>query len=99
MHRSASLPTKSGTFTIIIHLVFCPPRVFPPPSDKPGRQHYKLHPPSPLTTHIVGEGDDYLVDHSIFFYLTDDRGRFLQYYHKEKTAEEIVEDIVALEIP
>lgn len=39
----------------------------------------------------VKEGDDehYLVDHSIFFYLTDRRGQFMEYFGKFMSAEDV----------
>ncbi|CAG8562290.1 7229_t:CDS:2, partial [Ambispora gerdemannii] len=41
----------------------------------------------------VKEGEDYLVDHSIFFYLMDPNGEFVAVYGKQATAEEIIEGI------
>lgn len=42
----------------------------------------------------TAEGDeDYLVDHSIFFYLIDPKGDFVQYYGRNKTHEEMSADI------
>ncbi|OAD72836.1 hypothetical protein PHYBLDRAFT_113395 [Phycomyces blakesleeanus NRRL 1555(-)] len=40
---------------------------------------------------IPDEEDDYLVDHSIFFYLMDPQGEFVDCYARDKTPEEIVE--------
>ncbi|CDS13956.1 hypothetical protein LRAMOSA06129 [Lichtheimia ramosa] len=37
----------------------------------------------------VAEGEDYLVDHSIFFYLMDPEGKFVDCYAKDTTAEEV----------
>lgn len=37
----------------------------------------------------VAEEDDYLVDHSIFFYLMDPEGKFVDCYAKDTTAEEV----------
>ncbi|KAG0166504.1 Cu-binding protein [Apophysomyces sp. BC1034] len=37
----------------------------------------------------VTEGDDYLVDHSIFFYLMDPEGKFVDCYGRDTTPEEI----------
>ena len=37
----------------------------------------------------VKEGEDYLVDHSIFFYLMDPEGKFVDCYAKDATAEEV----------
>jgi protein SCO1/2 len=36
-----------------------------------------------------GEDQDYLVDHSIFFYLMDKRGDFMEYFGKWMSAEEV----------
>ncbi|CAG8773668.1 15856_t:CDS:1, partial [Acaulospora morrowiae] len=36
-------------------------------------------------------GDEYLVDHSIFFYLMDPNGEFVDCYGKNTTAEEVTE--------
>ncbi|KAI9294178.1 cytochrome c oxidase-like protein [Neoconidiobolus thromboides FSU 785] len=36
----------------------------------------------------VNPGEDYLVDHSIFFYLMDPNGQFVDCYGKDKTAEQ-----------
>ncbi|KAI0243622.1 Cu-binding protein, partial [Massospora cicadina] len=36
----------------------------------------------------VAPGEDYLVDHSIFFYLMDPRGEFVDCFGKDRTAEE-----------
>lgn len=37
----------------------------------------------------VKEGEDYLVDHSIFFYLMDPEGKFVDCYAKDATADEV----------
>ncbi|KAG2173940.1 hypothetical protein INT44_000053, partial [Umbelopsis vinacea] len=37
----------------------------------------------------VKEGEDYLVDHSIFFYLMDPEGKFVDCYAKDTTADEV----------
>lgn len=37
----------------------------------------------------VAEGEDYLVDHSIFFYLMDPEGKFVDCYAKDTTSEEV----------
>ncbi|KAI9484669.1 SCO1/SenC-domain-containing protein [Zychaea mexicana] len=37
----------------------------------------------------VAEGEDYLVDHSIFFYLMDPEGKFVDCYAKDTTAQEV----------
>lgn len=39
-------------------------------------------------------GDDYLVDHSIFFYLMDPQGEFVDAYGKSMPGEEVRERIV-----
>lgn len=39
------------------------------------------------------EDDDYLVDHSIFFYLMDPEGRFVEAFGKSSEAEEVVERV------
>lgn len=36
-----------------------------------------------------GSDDDYLVDHSIFFYLLDREGQFMEFFGKSKSAEEV----------
>ena len=38
----------------------------------------------------VSAEDDYLVDHSIFFYLMDPEGRFVDCYARDKSAEEVL---------
>lgn len=38
-------------------------------------------------------GDDYLVDHSIFFYLMDPQGQFVDAYGKSHTAELVTERV------
>ncbi|CAO3645179.1 unnamed protein product [Cunninghamella echinulata] len=37
----------------------------------------------------VADGEDYLVDHSIFFYLMDPEGKFVDCYAKDTTSEEV----------
>jgi protein SCO1/2 len=37
----------------------------------------------------VAEGEDYLVDHSIFFYLMDPEGKFVDCYAKDTTSDEV----------
>jgi len=37
----------------------------------------------------AGDEEDYLVDHSIFFYLMDKKGEFLEYFGKNLSAEEV----------
>lgn len=39
------------------------------------------------------EGDDYNVDHSIFFYLLDRQGQVLEYYAKSLTSQEVADKI------
>lgn len=39
------------------------------------------------------EGDDYLVDHSIFFYLMDRNGKLIDFYGKNFTSDELVTKI------
>ncbi|KAI9481321.1 MAG: SCO1/SenC-domain-containing protein [Benjaminiella poitrasii] len=39
----------------------------------------------------ISEGDDYLVDHSIFFYLMDPEGKFLDCYSQNSEAEGVAE--------
>jgi len=39
----------------------------------------------------VKEGEDYLVDHSIFFYLMDGNGEFLDVFGKNMTVEDITD--------
>ncbi|CAG8493598.1 1810_t:CDS:2 [Acaulospora colombiana] len=41
----------------------------------------------------VKPGDEYLVDHSIFFYLMDPNGEFIDCYGKNTTAEEVTESV------
>lgn len=39
----------------------------------------------------ISEGDDYLVDHSIFFYLMDPQGKFLDCYAQNSEADAVSE--------
>jgi protein SCO1/2 len=39
----------------------------------------------------ISEGDDYLVDHSIFFYLMDPQGKFLDCYAQNSEANDVAE--------
>lgn len=39
----------------------------------------------------ISEGDDYLVDHSIFFYLMDPQGKFLDCYGQNSEAQAVAE--------
>ncbi|KAI8084557.1 SCO1/SenC-domain-containing protein [Halteromyces radiatus] len=39
----------------------------------------------------VADGEDYLVDHSIFFYLMDPEGKFVDCYAKDTTADQVTE--------
>jgi protein SCO1 len=39
------------------------------------------------------EGDDYLVDHSIFFFLMDPNGDFKDFYGRNSTVDDIVDGI------
>jgi protein SCO1/2 len=41
----------------------------------------------------VSVDDDYLVDHSIFFYLMDPRGQFVDCYARDTTAEEVYKSV------
>ena len=43
-----------------------------------------------------GEGDDYLVDHSIFFYLLDRQGEVMDYFGKNLTADEIARKLCTI---
>jgi len=43
-----------------------------------------------------GSDDDYLVDHSIFFYLLDREGQFLEFFGKSKSAEEVSQRMAQL---
>lgn len=45
--------------------------------------------------YAIGEtdGEDYLVDHSIFFFLMDPEGEFVDFYGRNSTADEIVEKV------
>jgi cytochrome oxidase Cu insertion factor (SCO1/SenC/PrrC family) len=47
----------------------------------------------------VGGEDDYLVDHSVMFFLVDQEGQFLSYFGKDKTEADIVSKIKQLRIP
>ena len=42
----------------------------------------------------VKPGEDYLVDHSIFFYLMDPEGQFVDLYGKEKTVEQVQDSML-----
>ncbi|KAG1445112.1 hypothetical protein G6F56_010026 [Rhizopus delemar] len=44
-----------------------------------------------VSSPAVGDGDDYLVDHSIFFYLMDPQGKFLDCYGQNSEVENVVE--------
>lgn len=41
----------------------------------------------------LAEGEDYLVDHSIFFYLMSPEGEFVDCYAKDHTAEYVSESV------
>ncbi|RKP23569.1 thioredoxin-like protein, partial [Syncephalis pseudoplumigaleata] len=41
----------------------------------------------------VSNGEDYLVDHSIFFYLMDPRGQLVDFYGKDYSAEYVVNSV------
>jgi protein SCO1 len=41
------------------------------------------------------DGGDYLVDHSIFFYLLDPAGQFVDYYGQNKSADECMASIAS----
>ena len=43
-----------------------------------------------------GGSDDYLVDHSIFFYLLDRQGEVMDYYGKNVTSDEIVKKLLRI---
>jgi protein SCO1/2 len=43
-----------------------------------------------------GADDDYLVDHSIFFYLLDREGHFVEFFGKSKSAEEVAQRMAQL---
>ena len=43
-----------------------------------------------------GDADDYLVDHSIFFYLLDREGDVIEYFGKNSTADEIARKLCQL---
>lgn len=42
----------------------------------------------------ASENDDYLVDHSIFFYLMDPKGQFVDAFGKSQTADVVKEKVV-----
>lgn len=44
----------------------------------------------------VKPGEDYLVDHSIFFYLVDKRGDVLEYFGKSLTSQEVADKMTKL---
>jgi protein SCO1/2 len=41
----------------------------------------------------ASKDDDYLVDHSIFFYLMDPKGQFVDAFGKSQTADMVVEKV------
>lgn len=43
---------------------------------------------------MTAVGQDYLVDHSIYFYLMDPEGLFVQAFGKNNTAEEVTERVL-----
>ncbi len=43
-----------------------------------------------LLTRRLGLGDDYLVDHSIFFYLMDPAGNFIEAFGKTSVAHDVI---------
>lgn len=45
------------------------------------------------TPSAIQDGEDYLVDHSIFFYLMDPEGKFVDCYPKDTTAKEIAQGV------
>lgn len=42
---------------------------------------------------VVKKGEDYLVDHSIFFYLMGPDGKFVDLYGKQETKEGVTESV------
>ena len=49
--------------------------------------------PPPKSDEIGDTGNDYLVDHSIFFFLMDPKGNFADYYGKNLTANEVAQSM------
>jgi protein SCO1/2 len=45
---------------------------------------------------LPGQADDYLVDHSIFFYLLDREGKFMEVFGKSLSAEQVADKITRL---
>lgn len=57
-----------------------------PPNANPGEDQTLMKSPPDW---LQSEDDDYLVDHSIFFYLMDPLGNFVEAFGKSSTAEAV----------
>ena len=60
-----------------------------PQQIKDVARHYRVYYSAPDEVTAGGAEEDYLVDHSIFFYLLDREGEVMDYYGKNLTSEEI----------
>ena len=56
---------------------------------------YRLYFSAPPLS-VDDDSTDYLVDHSIFFYLVDPNGKYVSHYGRQETAEEVTEKILNL---
>jgi protein SCO1/2 len=61
-----------------------------PPNTKPGTYTSYLLSLVLLLTRRSCPGDDYLVDHSIFFYLMDPAGNFIEAFGKSSAAHDVI---------
>ena len=56
-------------------------------------KNYRLYFSAPPLA-VDDDTDDYLVDHSIFFYLVDPDGKYIAHYGRTDTAEEVTAKII-----
>lgn len=63
-----------------------------PPNTKPGTCLLSAH--FDLIVYELCLGDDYLVDHSIFFYLMDPAGNFVEAFGKTSVAHDVIHTFV-----
>ena len=61
-----------------------------PPNTKPGTYLLSALLIVLLLTRRLCSGDDYLVDHSIFFYLMDPAGNFIEAFGKSSVAHDVI---------